>query len=150
MSNNGTQCLCVCACVCVFGEGEDGGGTLGGPLFQTGRQKCWEGRGKVKERLNLEHLRSSIPNILTYIWLLTYTGCYFICFQELHHYARPGLVILKLLLDLFRLYPTLHSSYQFLDTKRDVYSKTEISGNNYCLDKNLRLRRHYSTYRVKS
>lgn len=71
-------------------------------------------------------------------------------FPRITSLCQTGLVILKLLLDLFRLYPTLHSTYQFLDTKRDVYSKTEISGNNYCLDKNLRLRRHYSTYRVKS
>ena len=46
-------CVCVCVYVCVWGGGRMGR-DRGGPLFQTGRQKCWEGaresQGEAKFR----------------------------------------------------------------------------------------------------
>lgn len=51
------------------------------------------GDGKVKGKLNIEHLRSSIPNILRCIWMLTYT-VYYIHFIEFCHNA--ALIIIDL------------------------------------------------------
>lgn len=55
--------------------GEDGGGVTerrGIHCFKL-EEKYWE--GKVKGKLNLEHLHRNIPNILMCNWMLTYTVC---------------------------------------------------------------------------
>lgn len=92
-SNNGTGCVCVCVCW-------SGGrgfvlwrGHRGSIVSDWKAEVLGGGSGKVKGKLYLEHLRSSIPNILTCIWMLTYTVCY-IQFQRLCHYAAAIPILL--------------------------------------------------------
>lgn len=43
VSNNGTGDVCVCVALGVCWSGGGLCRDIGGPLFQAGRQKCWEG-----------------------------------------------------------------------------------------------------------
>lgn len=70
-------------CVCWPGGW---GGHRGSIVSDWKAEVLGGGSGKVEGKLYLEHLRSSIPNILMCIWMLTYTVCY-IQFQGLRHCA---------------------------------------------------------------
>lgn len=58
-------CECVCGSGCVLVRGRIVAGHRGSIVSGWKAEVLGGGDGKVKRRLNLEHLRSSIPNILT-------------------------------------------------------------------------------------